>query len=43
MMLLKRLLARLRNLASRQSDDRRFVEEMEEHLSRQTKRTSEPG
>ena len=36
MRLLKRLLARLRNLASRQSDDQRFLEEMEEHLSRQT-------
>ena len=36
MRLLKRLLARFRNLAWRQSDDQRFLEEMEEHLSRQT-------
>ncbi len=36
MRLLKRLFARLRNLASRQSDDQRFLEEMEEHVSRQT-------
>jgi predicted permease len=34
--LLKRSFARLRNLASRQSDDQRFLEEMEEHVSRQT-------
>jgi predicted permease len=36
MTLLKRLFARLRNLASRQNDDQRFLEEMEEHVSRQT-------
>ena len=36
MRLLKRSFARLRNLASRQSDDQRFLEEMEEHVSRQT-------
>jgi putative ABC transport system permease protein len=36
MRLLKRLLARFCNLASRQSDDQRFLEEMEEHISRQT-------
>jgi len=36
MRLLKRFLARLRNLASRQTDDQRLLEEMEEHISRQT-------
>jgi hypothetical protein len=29
-----RLLARIRNLVSHQSGDQRFLEEMEEHLSR---------
>jgi predicted permease len=43
MRLLKRLLARLRNLASRQSDDQRFLEEMEEHLSRQTEENLRSG
>ena len=43
MKLLKRLLARLRNLASRQSDDQRFLEEMEEHLSRQTEENLRSG
>ncbi len=36
MRLLKRLLARFRYLVSRQSNDHRFLEEMEEHISRQT-------
>ncbi len=43
MRLLKRLLARLRNLASRHSDDRRFLEEMEEHLFRQTEENLRSG
>ena len=43
MRLLKRLLARLRNLASRYSDDRRFLEEMEEHLFRQTEENLRSG
>ena len=40
---LKRLFARLRNLASRQSDDQRLLEEMEEHLSRQTEENLRSG
>lgn len=43
MRLLKRLLARLRNLASRQSDDQRFLEEMEGHLSRLTEENVRSG
>jgi predicted permease len=43
MRLLKRLFARLRNLASRQSDDQRFLEEMEEHVSRQTEENLRSG
>jgi predicted permease len=43
MRLLKRLLARLRNLVSRQSDDQRLLEEMEEHLSRQTEENLRSG
>ncbi len=43
MRLLKRLLARLRNLASRQSDDQRLLEEMEEHLSRLTEENLQSG
>ena len=43
MRLLKRSLARLRNLASRPSDDQRFLEEMEEHLSRQTEENLRSG
>ena len=43
MRLLKRLLARLRNLASRQSDDHRFLEEMEEHLARQMEENLRSG
>ena len=41
---LKRLLARLRNVVSHQSEDqRRFLEEMEEHLSRQTEENLRSG
>src|SRR6202041_2616284 len=40
---LKRSLARLRNLASRPSDDQRFLEEMEEHLARQTEENLRSG
>lgn len=36
MKLLKRFLSRVRNLVFHRSDDRRLLEEMEEHLSRQT-------
>ena len=43
MRLLKRLFARLRNLASRQSDDQRLLEEMEEHLSRQAEENLRSG
>jgi predicted permease len=43
MRLLKRLFARLRNLASRQSDDQRFLEEMEEHVSRQSEENLRSG
>ena len=43
MRLLKRSLARLRNLASRPSDDQRFLEEMEEHLARQTEENLRSG
>jgi hypothetical protein len=43
MRLLKRLFARLRNLASPQSDDQRFLEEMEEHVSRQTEENLRSG
>jgi predicted permease len=43
MRLLKRLFARLRNLASRQSDDQRLLEEMEEHLSRQVEENLRSG
>jgi predicted permease len=43
MRLLKRLLARLRNLASRQNDDQRLLEEMEEHLSHQTEENLRSG
>ena len=43
MKMLKRLFARLRNLASRQSDDQRLLEEMEEHLSRQTEENLRSG
>src|SRR5580700_2608290 len=43
MRLLRRLVARLCNLASRQSDDDRFVEEMEEHLCRQTEENLRAG
>jgi predicted permease len=40
---LKRLLARLRNLVSHQRGDQRFLEEMEEHLSRQTEENLRSG
>jgi predicted permease len=40
---LKRLLARIRNLVSHQSGDQRFLEEMEEHLSRQTEENLRSG
>jgi hypothetical protein len=43
MRLLKRLLTRLRNLASLQSDDQRLLEEMEEHLARQTEENLRSG
>jgi predicted permease len=43
MRLLRRLVARLCNLASCQSDDDRFVEELEEHLSRQTEENLRAG
>jgi len=43
MRLLKRLFARLRNLASRQGDDQRFLEEMEAHVSRQTEENLRSG
>jgi predicted permease len=43
MRLLKRLLARLCNLVARHSDDKRFLEEMEEHLSRQTEENLRSG
>jgi MacB-like periplasmic core domain len=40
---LKRLLARIRNLVSHQSGDQRFLEEMGEHLSRQTEENLRSG
>ena len=43
MRLLKRLLVRLRNLLLFQSGDQRFLEEMEEHLSRQTEENLRSG
>src|ERR1700691_2193299 len=43
MRLLKRLFARLPNLSSRRSDDQRFLEEMEEHVSRQTEENLRSG
>jgi predicted permease len=43
MQLLKRFLARLLNLASLQSGDQRFLEEMEEHLSLQTEENLRTG
>ena len=43
MKLLKRFLARLLNLASHQSDDQRFLEEMQEHLTLQTEENLRSG
>lgn len=43
MKMLKRLLVRLRNLASGESGDTRFLEEMEEHLSLQTEENLRSG
>jgi predicted permease len=40
---LNRLLVRLRNLVSRQRDDQRFLEEMEEHLSQLTEENLRSG
>jgi predicted permease len=43
MRLLKRFLARLRNLLSRQANDQRFLEEMEEHIQRQAEEYRSAG
>ena len=43
MRLLNRLLVRVRNLVSRQRDDQRFLEEMEEHLSQLTEANLRSG
>jgi predicted permease len=40
---LRRLTARLRNLLTRQTDQERFLEEMEEHISRQTEENLRSG
>jgi len=40
---LRRLTARLRNLLTRQTDQERFLEEMDEHISRQTEENLRSG